>query len=114
MISAFTICPLWRLRFTLESERTHPASPDEQGDHPARGVWHIAQEAGLSGQLGILWVMPDHRGVWHIAQEAGLSGQLGILWVMPDHGVGLQRLMLWALGTVLPGFACVRRANGPG
>jgi len=89
MISAFTICPLWRLRFTLESERTHPASPDEQGDHPARGVWHIAQEAGLSGQLGILWVMPD-------------------------HGVGLQRLMLWALGTVLPGFACVRRANGPG
>ena len=89
MISAFTICPLWRLRFTLESERTHPASPDEQGDHPARGVWHIAQEAGLSGQLGILWVMLD-------------------------HGVGLQRLMLWALGTVLPGFACVRRANGPG
>jgi len=89
MISVFTICPLWRLRFTLESERTHPASPDEQGDHPARGVWHIAQEAGLSGQLGILWVMLD-------------------------HGVGLQRLMLWALGTVLPGFACVRRANGPG
>ena len=89
MISAFTICPLWRLRFTLESERTHPASPDEQGDHPARGVWHIAQEAGLSGQLGILWVMLD-------------------------HGVGLQRLMLWALGSVLPGFACVRRANGPG
>jgi len=51
---------LTHLRFAFSPREPIRLPRMNKGGYPPRGVWHIAQEVGLSGQLGILWVMPDH------------------------------------------------------